>query len=124
MVIPGGGAVMTFAGAAVCASAGATKLAATKAAAASETLFIVTSVLTAAPYGAALEKEHSRTFVRCALANFYAASGRECGCSGHRHQTRTTGSQPQPIAPCSYMAGQLRCHRLPHPAARRWGEGA
>src|ERR1044071_358923 len=48
MVIPGGGAVMTFAGAPVCASAGATKLAAaTKAAAANETLFILTSVVTA-----------------------------------------------------------------------------
>ena len=31
----------------------------------------------------------------------------------HMHRTRTTGSQPQPIAPCSYMAGQLGCHPLP-----------
>src|SRR3954471_1720594 len=47
MVFPGGGAVMTFAGAGVCASAGATKLAATKAAAASESVFIITSIVTA-----------------------------------------------------------------------------
>src|SRR5690349_20505232 len=75
MVFPGGGAVMTFAGAGVCASAGATKLAATKAAAASETLFIVTSLVTATSCGAALGNEHSRTFIRCALAQFIALHG-------------------------------------------------
>jgi hypothetical protein len=66
---------MTFAGAGVCASAGATKLAATKAAAASETLFIVTSLVTTTSCGAALGNEHSRTFIRCALAQFIAIHG-------------------------------------------------